>query len=161
MTRPGRARAGLLSVLAAVLAGGCGGSTDTEPNAAGPVEVRIGDRTWQAEVAADPDSRWQGLSGRESMSSDEAMLFIFPEPAVKSFCMRGCSFDIDIAFINADREVVTIHRMKEEPLQLGEVGYSSEVPVKYALEVLGGELGKAGASVGDRVEFGRTLPEAR
>ncbi len=75
--------------------------------------------------------------------------------------MRGCAIDIDIAFINAAGRVVTIHQMKAEPLQLGEKGYSSEVPVKYALEVLGGELDRAGVEVGDRVEISGELPRAR
>lgn len=161
MTRPWRTVLRVMLAVGAVCgAVGCGAS-GVEPNGPEAVRVSIGPRTWTAEVAADHQSRWKGLSGRESLADDEAMLFVFPEPAVKTFCMRGCRFDIDIAFLNADREIVTIHQMKREPDALGEVGYSSQVPAKYALEVRGGELEEAGASVGDRVEIQGRLPQAR
>ncbi|MFP4140143.1 MAG: DUF192 domain-containing protein [Planctomycetota bacterium] len=161
MTLPWRDAIRTVLILSACVAAvGCG-SSEGEPNAVDPVRVTIGDRTWTAEVAAGRHSRWKGLSGRESLSAQRGMLFVFPSEDVRSFCMRGCSFDIDIAFINARREIVTIHQMKEEPDRLGVVPYSSEVPVKYALEVLGGELGRAGVTVGDRVEIDGNLPVPR
>ncbi len=161
MTQPwGNAIRAMVLLSAALTAAGCG-SSEGEPNAVDPVRVTIGDRTWTAEVAADRDSRWKGLGGRESLSPQRGMLFVFPSEDVRAFCMRGCWFDIDIAFINARREIVTIHEMKEEPDRLGVVPYSSEVPAKYALEVLGGELGRAGVKVGDEVQIDGNLPVPR
>jgi uncharacterized membrane protein (UPF0127 family) len=54
----------------------------------------------QAEVAATPSARSQGLSGRESLASDAGMLFVFEQPGPHAFWMQGMRFPIDIIWIN-------------------------------------------------------------
>lgn len=122
--------------------------------------VTIHGRTWPVEVAETSKKRYQGLSGRTNLSPRTGMLFIFPQPRVLDFCMRGCPKAIDIAFIDAGRKVVKIHTMQPEP-DLGEGrGYSSVVPAQYALETAGGALFAAGVKVGDTVTFSADVPEA-
>ncbi len=88
------------------------------------------------------------------------MLFIYPQPRILNFCMRGCVIPLDIAFIGADFRVVAIHTMAVEPDHLGRVSYSSSLPAQFALELPAGSLGRAGVRVGDKVIFAGNIPEA-
>ena len=141
-------------ICAAALAAGCERQTPTP-------QVVINGHRWFVDLAATPAERYQGLSGRASVPDDVGMLFVFPDAAVRSFCMRGCLVDLDVAFIGDDWRIKTVHTRTVEP-DLGEQkGYSSDVPVRYALEVAGGGLARAGVGVGDHVEFAGCLPPAR
>jgi len=122
--------------------------------------ITIHGRTWIAEVAMTTEQRYQGLSGRMTLSDRSGMLFIYPEPRVLDFCMRKCPNPIDIAFLDASRKVVKIYTMQPE-LDLGDgPGYSSEVPAQFAFETAGGALSAAGVQVGDIVTFSADMPDA-
>lgn len=58
---------------------------------------------------ADTDAkRAQGLSGRESLSLDHGMFFVFTIPRIYSFWMKDMNFPIDIIWINEKYEIVSI-----------------------------------------------------
>ena len=141
------------------------GSTPTSP----AYRVIIGDDEFVVELALTPRSRFRGLSNRARLSPDQGMLFVFPEPSDNAFVMRECYWPIDVAFIDAQRRIITIHQMQVErdPKVPDEVltRYPPDAPATYVLEVLGGELARRGIRVGDRVEFSAAvrdkLDEAR
>lgn len=93
------------------------------------------------------------------------MLFAFPDSAERTFWMRGCVMDLDIAFIDATGFVTAVHTMPKEPLQAPEeseaaylgrlIRYPSAGRAKYALEVAPGTLAPLGVRRGVRVEFDR------
>lgn len=120
--------------------------------------VEINGHAWRVELAATRVARYQGLSGRRSLARDSGMLFIYPKPGVLDFCMRDCEVPLDIAFINADLEVIRIHTMPVEPDRLGRKFYSSDKPAQYALEVPAGDLAKAKVTVGQKVTFTGPMP---
>ena len=128
--------------------------------------VIINGETWYVDLATTPDERARGLSGRARLSEDVGMLFIYPSPRVLEFCMRGCLVPLDIAFIDADFRIVKIHTMQVEPdlaghaTRMRRVSYSSVRPARYALEVAGGSLRRAGVRVGDKAIFFGDIPEA-
>jgi len=120
--------------------------------------VEINGHTWRVETATTRAARQLGLSFRKFLDRDSGMLFIYPEPEVLDFCMRDCEIPLDIAFINADLEVVRIHTMAVEPDRAGRTFYSSDTPAQYALEVPAGDLAKAKVAVGQKVTFSGPMP---
>jgi hypothetical protein len=141
-------------LVAAALSSGCENRRKEPP----PASVRIGGRTWTVELATTRQQRYAGLSGRTSLQPDKGMLFIYPQPAVMKFCMRGCSIPIDIVYIGADGRVLNVYEMQVEPGLSGLAEYSSHLPARYALELAGGTIRQAGIKVGDAVEFTNVPP---
>jgi len=146
-----------LVVAAAMLTAGC------EKPQSGPqpsAKVTIRGQSWQVELAATADQRYQGFSDRKDLPAGRGMLFIFPQPRVLDFCMRFCLIPLDIAFIGPDMRVVRMYTMEVEPYGFDTKHYDSEVPAQYALEVPKGALAAAGVRVGDKVEFSSNMPDA-
>jgi len=123
-------------------------------------EVTINNTTWDVELATTPEQRYRGLSGRSKIPKGTGMLFVFPAPQVLSFCMRGCTVALDIAFIGPDMRVAGIHTMRVEPDLAGRITYSSVRAVQFALEVPGGELESGGVKPGSKVTFSRQIQVA-
>ena len=102
---------------------------------------------------ADSDYETQtGLMYRSSMEENQGMLFIFPTTEMHSFYMKNTEFSLDILFIDENLKIATI-RANTKPYD--ETGISSQVPVKYVLEIDAGLTNKWGLKVGDRIEFKR------
>ena len=102
---------------------------------------------------ADSDYETQtGLMYRSSMEENQGMLFIFPTTEMHSFYMKNTVFSLDILFIDENLKIATI-RANTKPYD--ETGISSQVPVKYVLEIDAGLTNKWGLKVGDRIEFKR------
>jgi uncharacterized membrane protein (UPF0127 family) len=102
---------------------------------------------------ADSDYETQtGLMYRTSMEENQGMLFIFPTTEMHSFYMKNTEFSLDILFIDENLKIATI-RANTKPYD--ETGISSQVPVKYVLEIDAGLTNKWGLKVGDRIEFKR------
>jgi len=125
------------------------------------VWVELGGETFTLELAADPDTRFRGLSGRESVGRNAGMLFVYPGIAPRGMVMRDCVVPIDVAFLDHSGRVVTVHEMSVEPQRRsGESRgdyerrlpvYTSATPARFAIEVAGGRLARLGLGVGDRV----------
>jgi uncharacterized membrane protein (UPF0127 family) len=65
--------------------------------------------TIQIEIADDPQERKQGLSGRSDLDENSGLLFIFENSDVQNcFWMKDMKFSIDMIWMNAEKEVVTI-----------------------------------------------------
>ncbi|MDD4889660.1 MAG: DUF192 domain-containing protein [Phycisphaerae bacterium] len=138
----------------------------TPPAAVQPT-VRVGEHSFRVELVTNDDTRRAGLSKRASIDADTGMLFVYPQehPAGEpsSFWMKDCWVDIDIAFIGADRRIVTTYTMKAEPPGTGDSvlkRYPPSAPWQFALEVRAGELNRRGIKVGDKVEFSRDIEAA-
>ncbi len=92
----------------------------------------------------------QGLMHRKSMGENQGMLFTMPQEEPQSFWMKNTHIPLDIIFVNANREIVTIHRettpMSEAPLDSGK-------PSKYVVEVNAGFCERHSINVGDSIQF--------
>ncbi len=93
-----------------------------------------------------------GLMYRKGMQDSQAMLFIFPEEAMHSFYMKNTQFALDILYIDEDLKIVS---MQENAEPYNEAGLSSKVPVKYVLEINGGQAQNLGIGVGDSISIKR------
>lgn len=120
--------------------------------------VMINGKRWFVELAMTPQQRFVGMAGRSEVAADAGMLFIYRDPAVLDFCMRGCLIPLDIAFLDGNRRVVQTATMAVEPDRVGRTAYSSQVPARYALEVAAGALAAAGVKVGDEAVFIGDIP---
>ena len=104
--------------------------------------------SFKVELAKSPEERAMGLMYRRSMAEDAGMFFVFEEEVMGSFWMKNTLIPLDIAFVRADGVIANIHE-NVEPLTLDH--RKSTEPVKYVLEVNGGQLSALGVKAGDRI----------
>ena len=102
------------------------------------------------EIADTDYERQLGLMKRVSMEENQGMLFIFPNDAMQSFWMRNTLISLDMIFINANKQIVTIHKNTKV---LSDQSYPSTAPAKYVLEVNSGFTDKYKVIVGDAIEW--------
>ena len=93
-----------------------------------------------------------GLMYRKGMDDNQGMLFIFPDQRMHSFYMKNTEFPLDIIYIKDDLKIASF---QENAQPLNETGLSSQVPIKYVLEVNGGLAQELGLSIGDSISFSR------
>ena len=132
------------------------------------IAVNLGGTPFTLEVVADNDTRYKGLSGRESIEDDGGMIFIFPRPDIMNFVMRDCFIDIDIIYLDAMGTVVRTHAMKMEAPRgpdegaIGETNatydrrlkkWSSGRRAQFAIEIQAGLIAKLGVKPGDQIEL--------
>lgn len=102
------------------------------------------------EIADTEYERQLGLMNRKEMSENEGMLFIFPEQRLQSFWMRNTLISLDIMFVNAQKQIVTIHKNTKI---LSDTSYPSSEPSIYVVEVLAGFAERHNIQVGDRIDW--------
>jgi uncharacterized membrane protein (UPF0127 family) len=122
------------------------------------VNVTINNVNLQADVALTADEQTKGLSIKDTLQSNEGMLFPSESPRILSFWMKDMKFPIDILWLGADKKVVHI----EESLQpcsafLPCPSYTPDVKAQYVLETVAGFSSANGITEGTPVEF--TLPK--
>ena len=93
-----------------------------------------------------------GLMYRKGMENNQGMLFIFPDERMHSFYMKNTEFSLDIIYIKEDLKIASF---QENAQPLNETGLSSQVPIKYVLEINGGLAQELGLSIGDSISFSR------
>lgn len=98
--------------------------------------VRIGDREWLVETVASPESRANGLSDRDTLCPDCAMLFRFDTEGTYGFWMKDMRFPIDIAWI---REGKIVHVERHVPADFSGV-MTPEESADTVLETNAGDL---------------------
>lgn len=104
------------------------------------------------EIADDDASREQGLMYRASMEERQGMLFVFFEDGMKSFWMKNTVLSLDILFVNAENEIITIHK---NTTPFSEQEYRSSGPARYVVEVVGGFTDRHAIRVGMKVQWRR------
>jgi len=102
------------------------------------------------EIAATPEARRCGLSGREMLPPDAGMLFVLPETMPFAVWMQDTRLPLDIAFLDEAGRVVAIKQLDPQHQNLI---YSSPRPVRYAIEVHRGWFAAHHVSVGDNLKI--------
>jgi len=158
------AMAFLVVMLAATVLGLARCSQVRSTGAGGTESVTIKGEVFALELAADEETRRDGLMGREGLDSDGGMLFVFPDSAVRSFWMGHCLIDIDIIFLDAGGRVTATHRMKKGPPQAADetleqyerrmhrdFSYWSGFPAQFVVELQAGSLDRLDLAVEDKI----------
>lgn len=85
----------------------------------------------QAEVAATPAQRAQGLMYREKLGTNEGMVFLFGEPQETCMWMKNTLIPLSAAFIDAQGKIINIADMAPQTT----VSHCAKTPAKYVLEM--------------------------
>ncbi|HJN72727.1 MAG TPA: DUF192 domain-containing protein [Myxococcota bacterium] len=64
------------------------------------------------ELADEPEERHRGLMHRKTLGENEGMLFVYPQPAPRSFWMENTSLPLCIAFLDETGRVINVEEMK-------------------------------------------------
>ena len=107
----------------------------------------------EIEIADNDAERMQGMMHRTSMDYDKGMLFIFNREEEQSFWMKNTKMSLDIFYINANREVVSIYKHTQP---YSETPIPSLEPALYVVETAAGFADKFGIEVGQKIEFSRS-----
>ena len=120
------------------------------------VQFKVGENVFSADVAENPITRARGLSGRDSMARDAAMLFIFPVPWRYSFWMKDMKFPLDMIWIRKGRVAdITSGMPVPAPRQslFTLPAFKPTTAVDAALEINAGLAGELSIRIGDKVEW--------
>lgn len=140
-------RLGLFVLSGLLMATACGSA---HPDSGLPViAVDVAGHTVKAEVARSLEEQSRGLMYRRELGKNEGMLFVYEEDRVLTFWMKNTFVPLDILYLSADGTVATIKHMSPQTLR----SHSSEVAVRYALEVNQGWAKKNGVEPGAKVTF--------
>lgn len=146
---------------------GCGRSEDTnsatsDTTATIPFEqegtltfMQNGDSTvtLDIEIADTDSSRERGMMEREGFPDETSgMLFVFNNEQSRRFWMANTPVALDLFFISADSQVVSISKYAQP--QSSE-GIESGVPAQFVLETPAGFADSYGIVEGDRVRWRR------
>lgn len=119
-----------------------------------PLEI-VSDGTRHAfsvEIADEPAETSRGLMFRPEIAPDFGMLFLFPEPSVRSFYMRNTCAPLDILYLREDGEIASIVR---RTVPFSERSLPSPGPVLGVLELAAGRTEELAIAPGDRVIHAR------
>ena len=115
---------------------------------AGTAWVIFGADTVKAEVANTADQRARGLMYRDQVPDGTGMLFVFPDSQMRSFWMQNTYVALDIAFMDAQMQVVDIQQMEART----EDFHDSRAPAMFALEVPKGWFAAHRIGIGARAK---------
>ena len=115
--------------------------------------VRLADTDFVMEVVADPDSRRQGLMGRENLPFGTGMLFDFPDGTRPAIWMRNMQISLDLVFVAADGRIAHLFERVPPCADLPCAIYQAEAPLRWVLELPAGSVDTLGLKVGDNLDL--------
>ena len=105
------------------------------------------------EIAADEDTRTQGLMFRDHLAEDRGMIFLFPESGEYAFWMKNTLIPLDMIWIDEAHRIAhvghDIQPCKADPCP----SYPPNARAKYVLEVAAGVAAKHHLKDGDILRF--------
>ena len=113
--------------------------------------VNVGKSLLTAEIANNDAQRTKGLSGRQCIGANQAMLFVFDRPDYYPFWMKDMNFPIDIIWIDANHHVVTV-KSNVNPSTYPQSFVNSN-PAQYVIEIKAGRAQALGITNGTLIKF--------
>ena len=127
--------------------------TQTTAPETGPAVILPNGSMIRVEIAADDDTRAQGLMYRESVAEDRGMLFLFRDSAMRPFWMKNTLVPLDIIWIDDGFRIVDISAQtppcRTDPCP----SYPPKGQSRFVLELAGGQAAARGLKIGDTVQF--------
>jgi uncharacterized membrane protein (UPF0127 family) len=118
------------------------------------VNVTLNGLVLVADIAATDEQRTNGLSVKDRLDENEAMLFVFDYEAQHTFWMKNMKFPIDIIWIDSDKTVVYIeHNVEPCSSDIFCPVFSPDHDSLYVLETFGGFAERHDIVKGTIVEF--------
>jgi uncharacterized membrane protein (UPF0127 family) len=126
------------------------------PLAAGPRVIFPDGFVVRVEIAADDESRTQGLMFRDHLEPGTGMLFLFPEDGDYPFWMKNTRIPLDMVWIDSKRKVAHV-TFNVPPCVINECpNYPPNATSRYVLEVAGGVALQHHVKAGDQLQFVET-----
>jgi uncharacterized membrane protein (UPF0127 family) len=98
-------------------------------------KIILGKVQYNVEVADTDELRERGLMGREKLSDNEGMIFIFDEAQPQGFWMKNTLIPLSIGFFDEKGKLFQVTDMEPaSPMDLSPKVYRSTRPAKFALE---------------------------
>ena len=94
------------------------------------IKIKINNKIYNVLAARSEDEREQGLQNVVEMDNDEGCLFFHPEVEDVDYWMKDTYIPLDLIFIDADKEVISVKQGEPESED-----FISEKGVKYVLEL--------------------------
>lgn len=121
----------------------------------GPIVVLPDGHQVRVEIAANDETRTQGLMFRDRVPPGTGMLFLFPQTGHYPFWMKNTFVPLDMIWIDEGRRVVHVHAdvppCKADPCP----SYPPDAQARYVLELGAGEAGKHLLTTGTTLTFER------
>lgn len=136
----------LLGFVLIVFLGACS-TTSTIPLT---IKTKTGEHSFRVELALDDESKAKGLMFRKKLDENMGMLFIWPEDIYPRFWMKNTLISLDLLFIDRRGKIVHIEK---RAIPKSEKTLTSARPIRYVLEIGGGQTDGRHIEEGDRVEF--------
>ena len=105
------------------------------------IDIEIADNFYERET---------GLMHRYSMETNQGMLFIYPDEALRSFWMQNTYIPLDLIFFDSDSTAVSF---QENAKPMDETSLPSGVPAQFILEINAGLVEDWGIETGDKIDF--------
>jgi uncharacterized membrane protein (UPF0127 family) len=118
-------------------------------------EILVGGVPLIVELAYQPADLQRGLGYRDGLAPGTGMLFLFEQPAPRSFWMKGMRFCLDIIWIEGGVIQGAAENVCPDPPDIEDADRPSQkspVPVSYVLEVPAGWMAANGVTTGTPVE---------
>lgn len=137
------------------------GGLKLDKNTISSLQMKVGEKTLNVEIADTKDKLERGLSGWEKLGENEGMLFVIPKDSQPGFWMKEMKFSIDIIWIK-DNQMVELS--ENLPIPDGQTPpdnlpkYYPKQPIDYVLEVNAGWTRKNGIKPGTVIELPQSLP---
>jgi uncharacterized protein len=118
------------------------------------VNVTVNGIELVADVAETNEQRTKGLSVKDSLAENEAMLFVFDTAQEYSFWMKNMKFPIDIIWLDSNKTVVHIeHNLQPCSFDAFCPTYKPDNNALYVLETAAGFAERHGIVKGTTVQF--------
>lgn len=105
----------------------------------------------QLEQAITQRQKSVGLAKYDSIPDSQGMVFVYSYPNQACFWMKDMKFDIDIIWLNAQKEITKIER-NVRPDTFPQT-FCSDNTSKYVIEVNDGVADRAGLRIGQILDF--------
>ena len=99
-------------------------------------KMKLGDVILKTEIALSADEKQKGLSGRDYLTKNRAMLFVFLQSGSYSFWMKNMKFPIDIIWLDDELKIIGLEK-NINPNTFPEKFFPPSL-AKFVLEVNGG-----------------------
>jgi uncharacterized membrane protein (UPF0127 family) len=107
----------------------------------------------RVELAADNETRAQGLMFRDRVAEGTGMLFLFTETGDYPFWMKNTLVPLDMIWLDDQKRIAAIipdvPPCKADPCS----SYPPNAPARYVLELGAGEAKKHGLAVGQTLRY--------
>ncbi len=141
-------------ILFSLLMLACAGSAETLYQDNGTITANLKGHEVVLELKLSHASRAKGMAGRTAVPEGTGMLFVYRSERPLRFWMKDCLIPLDIAFLNAEGQVLATGTMpiEPDPANPKEI-YSFAEAGQFAIEMAAGKLKQIGLQRGDRIDL--------